>query len=358
MRKTILIWFFIGIAFADMFASGRWFPHSRRRESDAPPRIIRKCCSFGTDVRMAGIPWVRYSELTSIEKLGPHRFLGSREENNGIIYTLKGGFIDMGHVRDQADWVNYLYTKILEAREEGDTEIHLGKEAGEKSLDLCLSPELDSVSCLALAQRIAYDLSVWHEIATWYGASLVPLLPERYSSFSMEDNYSNLLGVLIAGKVLRQEGDYETNMTREIMHTLFGLEPVGSEDDTRLAMESVLDIWWTNKKPLPSGKILLKRHLGAYPEVSPWLIPAQRELFDLSTDSMVVLKVPDMDSQGLPLSNYYQLNFRVNQRIPDEYPGQRKNGVISQLDFPEVLKKIGQEVEDYSASKVGFSHFR
>ncbi|MDP3432015.1 MAG: DUF4056 domain-containing protein [Bacteroidota bacterium] len=42
-----------------------------------------------------------------------------------------------------------------------------------------------------LAGKIAYDLSVWHEIATWFGASTIPFVPERYSSFSVEDVYSN-----------------------------------------------------------------------------------------------------------------------------------------------------------------------
>lgn len=50
---------------------------------------------------------------------------------------------------------------------------------------------------LSLSGRIAYDLSVWHEIATWYGVSSVPLVSEQFSSFSPEDVYSNLLGLCL-----------------------------------------------------------------------------------------------------------------------------------------------------------------
>ena len=50
-----------------------------------------------------------------------------------------------------------------------------------------------------LAQWIAFQLSTWHEIATWFGWSALSIFPEEASAFSPEDLYSNLLGIRIAG---------------------------------------------------------------------------------------------------------------------------------------------------------------
>ena len=74
-----------------------------------PPRIIRTCCAFGTDLRVSIIPGLKYTMLTTPSLLGTHHYLGDKGENNGIIYTKRGGFVDFGHLRDVVDWTAYLY---------------------------------------------------------------------------------------------------------------------------------------------------------------------------------------------------------------------------------------------------------
>ena len=159
-----------------------------------PHRIIRTCCSFGTEMQLFAIPGIKLTETTSIEKIGTHHYLGDPSEENGIIYSRRGGFIDMAHLRDQSDWTAYLYSQMLENKKSGSLSMLLGREGGEKNLNVDISA-LSNLDMIHLAGKIAYDLSVWHEIATWFGASTIPFVPERYSSFSIEDPYSNLLGV-------------------------------------------------------------------------------------------------------------------------------------------------------------------
>ena len=55
---------------------------------------------------------------------------------------------------------------------------------------------------VALAQWLAFQLSTWHEIASWYGYAPVPYWPEKMSAFSPEDLYSSLLGIKLAGGIL------------------------------------------------------------------------------------------------------------------------------------------------------------
>ena len=305
-----------------------------------PPRIIRTCCSFGSEVKLMVFPAVKITDITSIEKLGMHHYLSAPDEGNGIIYTQKGGFIDIGHLRDIADWTAFLYTKIMTNRDNSSFQLKLGKEGGLKTLTLDIPAELSSEDAAILAGRIAYDLSVWHEIATWFGASTVPLLPERYSSFSIEDAYSNLLGAKLGIEAIKSDLPYEIAMTKLLVEALEKLNAVSSEEQTYEAMESVRDIWWTRDKKLPSRKVLLHRELTVYPAVAPLLIS------DKDVDSAIALEVPSYLSKGQPTSDYYTLNFKLNLKFPYKkmFP-ERKTREITQHDFQILLDYIQQDLE-------------
>ena len=54
-----------------------------------------------------------------------------------------------------------------------------------------------------IAQWVAFQMSIWHEIATWYGWSATGVFSEKASAFSPEDLYSNMLGIKIAGGIIR-----------------------------------------------------------------------------------------------------------------------------------------------------------
>ncbi|MFK7984147.1 MAG: DUF4056 domain-containing protein [Saprospiraceae bacterium] len=307
-----------------------------------PPRIIRTCCSFGAEVKLMGLPGLKITEVIGVDALGTHKFLGDKKkrEGNGIIYTKNGGFIDMGHVRDQADWTAYLYHLITNSK---GTSINqtLGHEGGLKTLTVDIPTNISPTDARQLAGKIAYDLSVWHEIATWYGASSIPFVPERFSSFSVEDAYSNLLGVTLGIQAIESDLPYEVAMTQLILSTLENLEAIQTEAGSIQAMEAVRDIWWTREKKLPSKKILLKRQLNVYPAVAPLLI-------DESSDNASAnfrLTVPQLTKKGEFLSSYYELSFKLNKKVPFRklFPN-RKKRQITQADFPFLIKAIEKEI--------------
>lgn len=306
-----------------------------------PHRIIRTCCSFGSEMQLFAIPGVKLTEITAMEKIGTHHYLGDPSEGNGIIYTRKGGFIDMGHLRDQADWTAYLYKQLLENRAKGNLSILLGREGGEKTLTAQIDPHLTKSDLIQLAGKIAYDLSVWHEIATWFGASTIPLVPERYSSFSVEDAYSNLLGVTIGIKAIQSELPYEEAVTRIIEETLKNLDVVSNETETYMAMEAVRDIWWTRDKRLPSSKVLLQRQVQVYPCLQPWLVPGWAG----SNQKAVELSVPEYASNGESLNHFYELEFRLNYKFPFRkmFP-ERKDRSITQNDFDRLLAHVAADL--------------
>ena len=321
---------------------------SEKQLNSPPPRIIRTCCSFGSEVSVMGIPGLKISDITSVADLGPHQYLGSEQEGNGIIYTRNGGFIDMGHLRDQADWTAYLFAHIMKNKENGLAIQRLGYEGGAKTLTILAPENMKAKDVMKLAGKIAYDLSVWHEIATWFGASYIPLLPERFSSFSVEDAYSNLLGVHLGIKALQSELPYEEAMTKLIYETLEELDAVGSVQETHDAMESVHNIWWTREKSLPSKKILLYRQLDIYPEVNPLTVPDEKY-----NTPLPALAVPLYTSDEKPLNQFYHLEFKVNIRFPYRalFP-MRKGRWVTPDDFGILIDRVGKELEAYEERKL------
>ncbi len=305
-----------------------------------PPRIIRTCCMFGFRVGVFGIPFLRLSAITSMEKMGQHHFLGGSSENNGVVYTRRGGFIDMGHLRDNADWTAWLYS-LLEANR-GDTLIErdLGYEGGEKRLRIFLPTEISDRDLLLLAGRIAYDLAVWHEIATWYGVSSVPLVSEQYSSFSVEDTYSNLQGILLGMEAIRHDLPYNEAMTRLVAKRLGELEAVDSKEETVAAMERVRDVWWTRIKRYPSSKVVMLRNVHPYEPVYPLLVEPAKE----SPVANPPLLLPAVTLAGDSLSHYYTLSVCVNHKFPLKrlFPG-NSDTQVTQHDFPRFLWDIHAE---------------
>jgi hypothetical protein len=322
------------LAKAPVFTEKDYFTH--------PPRIIRTCCAFGTDLRVSIIPGYKYTMLSSPEILGPHHYLGHKLENNGIIYTRRGGFLDFGHLRDYIDWTAYLYNLEKKSQQTGEIHINLGFEAGYKSLVIKIPASEKEDDLINLAGRIAYDLSIWHEISSWFGATAVPLVSERFSSFTVEDAYSNLLGSKIAAEAIKSELPYEQAVTEIIRLTLIDLEAVSTKDESYQAMEAVRDIWWTRKKHLPNNKVTLQRQLGVYYSILPCIVPG----WDSKNNPPYKLTVPETTLDGIPLSEFYTLTFDRNRKVPVKkiFPD-RPNRLVTQNDFREIITYIALRMQ-------------
>jgi hypothetical protein len=307
-----------------------------------PPKTIRVCCLFGAKVGITGLPFIKLTAVTSPEKIGQHCFLGKTSENNGLLYTGRGGFIDMGHLRDIADWTAWVYALIQNEQSLGCIRRNLGYEGGVKILEISVPPGISDEDMLLLAGRIAYDLSVWHEIATWFGVKSVPLVPEQFSSFSVEDTYSNLLGVLLGMEAIRSRRPYEEAMTELIRKKLEELEAVGSEKETLDALESVRDVWWTRNAHLPSNKVSIIRQTTVYEPINPLLIPGQF----LCTGNPFILVPPVEMNDGSPLTGFYSLKISLNYKFPlkNLFPG-KKEKFITQDDFTILIDEINRQYQ-------------
>lgn len=336
-KKFLLILILILIQFVQPFQGFTKAPVITKKElSVPPPRIIRTCCGFGVEIGIAGVPFAKKTDITSREIMGTHHYLGDKSERSGNIYTRRGGFLDMGHLRDCADWTAYLYNLIkISQTDPVFKNIELRNEGGAKSLKLNVPHDFTDEQIIGLAGKISYDMSLWHEISTWFGASYVPLVPEKFSSFSPEDMYSNLMGVHLGMRAIRSNLDYNQAMTNELSKMLDSLESVNTEAETFDAMLKVNEVWYTNTKKYPSNKITLKRYLELDSNLTPWLVHGYE-----SQLPPYLLRKPDSS-----LSQYYQLSLKLNFRFPvDSIFTGKIDHVITQYDFETFIGYIKSEI--------------
>ncbi|UKA12130.1 DUF4056 domain-containing protein [Photobacterium damselae] len=249
---------------------------------DAPVGV-RPCCAFGKDLKaeVGGVPVPFFSigNILGIEDLGSHVYndgsqgvssslLGMGKETNGIVYTQKGGFIDIAHVRDTADFTFYLYQEIHSKLGSG-TSIVLTPELRSRHVYL---PKKDTHGLTAqerqqisveLAGLMAFRLAQWHEIAQWFGLESVGGFSELASAFSPEDLYSNMLGAKVAMNILQQQPSiskqtFSQIFTQNLKAKLIALDIV-SADKAKQKMASLDGQWWDSSKRLPQKWVVLKR---------------------------------------------------------------------------------------------------
>lgn len=306
--------------------------------NSVPPRIIRTCCSFGAEVGVYGVPFLKLTEVTDIKSMGYHKYLGNKKEKNGLLYTKKGGFIDIAHLRDIADITTFLYATLQQNKSKNDLSLKMGSEAGIKTLHFYNFNKLTNVDLANLAGKAAYDLSVWHEISTWNGASYIPFVPERYSSFSVEDAFSNLLGVHLGIKAILSDLPYEKAMDINLKETLSKFQAVQTYQQTLDALMQVKGVWWSNEVRYPDKDVLIKRLFKVYGCISPMLV----ETNDFSTETLCV---PELTEQKKSLDKYYTLSIKTNYQIPLEkiFYKPSKDKIISQRDFQTLINYAQKE---------------
>jgi hypothetical protein len=347
------------------------------------PQRLRPCCAFGADLRTQvgalPIPLVAIGNIVGPADIGPHTYDGGllslrqgqdpqtgrdAGERNGLVYTCRGGFLDIAHVRDYADWTVFLAAQVFLALPDGAT-LDLFDKGGR--LRIVIQPvapaRLAAVGerelAIATGQWLAFRLAIWHETATWYGWSWFRAFPETASAFSPEDLYSDLIGTRIAGGIIQASGAdtdtlYEANMNvwlRRVLDRL-GAQPMAVG---RPAMFAVDGPWWDSSRRLPDKHLTRRRYLDIGPRLEPWRVTeagvdaATTALLDehCADQRPVVLRNPD-DHRGLPFREVATLEIEVGEGLvrrgfPLPRPGSTR---ITQDDFPSIVAAVAAEAHE------------
>lgn len=339
-----------------------------------PPIHLRPCCAFGKDISVQlsklPVPGYRVANVVSADDLGPHvydaGFAGKgtdREvkatENNGLVYTCRGGFIDTAHVRDYADWTVYLAHKFWRHLGESLT-LNFPPELGPRQIVLQaidvegLDESQKTVLAVTMAEWAAYHLSVWHEIAQWYGYGTFPtLFPEYASAFSLEDLYSNMLGSKIAAALIYSiatDSDqvYARNFDIWLENSLKYMGAVRAES-TRAYIASVDQLWWDSSKRLPDKYVVRKRVYNVATRQVPLRVPVNRiaaaeqpEL--MACDALVepTLLAIKEEVYGYKISEFLTLQIKLDSQYQNTFAfpneRQRKERLVTQMDFQSIAE--------------------
>jgi hypothetical protein len=363
------------------------FQHERTRPfspSDVPnipmPKALRPCCAFGTDLKVkvgaAPVPGFKLDNMRAAEDLGPHNYenglltLNPADdrralllENNGLVYTCRGGFIDVAHVRDNADLALYLATQAARNMVNGG-EAELPDQGAR--LRAVFQPIPGDVIehhgwrelAATTGSWLAFQVSIWHEIATWYGYASLSTWPEKLSAFSPEDLYSNMIGVRITRAIILSRQVFDDHMYNRAVDAWLSrlmerLQPV-SKDDGITAMRSVDGIWWDSTQRLPDWKVTLRRNMEIGPEIYPWLVTSAhpplpgRKAFEGCPEDAKLLPLRNPQGfEGLPFPEVAVLQIDVGDSLIEKgFPLPREGDRrITQADFPFVIEAIRHEVK-------------
>ncbi len=295
-----------------------------------PEPVARPCC-----VLRPSIPGI--DNIVEVSDLTNHvygKMVYPFFEKSGLIYTCKGGFVDLGHARDCIDYTGYLAAQAKAGLSKGAT-LQLNPDGATRTIRFKGTGQVPSDElCISLGQRISYELAIWHEIRTWFPGS-----GQRYSSFSPEDNYSNLLGTYMGADALRSPKVFEDAAVDAITTWLNNLKPM-PKSDTQLAFNTVKDKWWKENTTPVSADAVLRRHFDALGTVAPWQVPG---FAPCGTEAATALMVPDKGPGNEDLASLYFLEFGIPASIPAAVLALTSGGGNSPIvpsDFPALIAHI------------------
>jgi hypothetical protein len=239
--------------------SGRCKPSLLNEVSVSSPPLnipVRPCCLLMPHRHRLDQGGPAESFL-DIENLGEHN---TPNEMLGLVYTGKAGFVDLGHLREVCDQTKVVYDQLLAGQERINVLSGENSVVGQAEMLKC---PIDRI-LMKIAQSIAYDASVGHEIVTY--DSMKP--GHHNSSFSPEDLCSNLLGAIVAERsILQQEGkSYNRAVSEEIYKLLKDLESQTPEE-SRKAFDKINGRWVKYNSRLSglSPKYLQRRNFTHIP---------------------------------------------------------------------------------------------
>ena len=161
----------------------------------------------GPRARWGYVPTPRDAPFLGPEELGHHSYGFGVGEGSGMVYTLRGGSIDLDHLRGTADIARYAYQRCYSSiRNKGDgfsfgpsfewysNKVQFAYPDHWDRLDPAEKETMAQEIALQVGAMVGFHSTLWHEMLTWYGTHFLLIEPEFYSAFSWDDTYSNALG--------------------------------------------------------------------------------------------------------------------------------------------------------------------
>jgi hypothetical protein len=242
-------------------------------EADVGTDVLgRNCCALGANgaVDFPDLGFHKYRKgrpnATLLERQGED---GGK---HGYLYTRHGGFIDLGHVRDNIDYARFFAARYYNAPLSGRTGAmsFVYNEGADIHLEIAPRTERPRPElAAAMGAKLAYERALWHEIITFFPPASTIDIDEQFSSFAPEDLFSNAVGVLAGYRaILTPDTPFDLTAQQHLHRIIARLGPVHRADETTAAIALVKDHWWTSATFPP----VKRRNFDAFSPVRPWLL--------------------------------------------------------------------------------------
>jgi hypothetical protein len=329
-------------------------PAKARADDGAPSEKAerrRMCCALASHLPLhlgsAHVP-IELRIVGSPATIGHHSYSGAAasKETNGIVYTRRGGFIDTGHLRGIADLTARLTVLLRPLLARGEGVLRLHPRDGELLVRVrtAVPEEAITRTSALLAQRIAFQISIWIEITQYYGHTLIRGAEEYFSAFTPEDLYSNLLGARLGAGAVASALPYDRAMDALLAEALQSLEAVSSAE-TRRVLDALRGRWWRADTPWRSTAIPMVRSFDIGPHVQPVLAPADV----IPPGAPVALDVPELDDDGDPLAALYHLEILPDLRALPDFARAGSFPVVTADDLPRLVGGVRRSIESGEA---------
>lgn len=276
--------------------------------------------------------------------LGSHSYTPNPFEKNGIVYTCDGGHIDISHVRANADDTRFLARKTYETlmKQKGGFSFNLAFEQSRHKVEFCYPQSWSDLSekerektarelSLEVGAYLAFNATLWHEIMSWFGVRFALIDPQFNSAFSWEDVYSNILGIKLAIKALKDQDDgYDEAMTKAINRELKRLRVQPRKTAVKVT-EKMRGKWFKGNR-IP---VMLRRNTDIGIDdgyISPVLIPGVCE--DAEPELLAAPRLDILSTHG----------FTMTYKIAPVY---LEAGKVLRIIYPEGKGKLIEPIKHY-----------
>ncbi len=309
-------------------------------------------CSLdgGPRARLGCLPTAMFANP---DNLGTHNYTMPFTESSGIVYTCRGGSIDLDHIRGNADNTRYLFKKISKTLSKenkgfsfsltGESSVHKIQFTYPKDWES--RPNKDKIIeeiAYGTAPYIAFNATIWHEIMTWYGVHFLLIEPEFNSAFSWEDIYSNMVGITLSVEAMKdKQHSYNEAMTILLKKQLKGMQ-LQPESVAIRATQSVKGKWWD--KHFGTDMKMRNFDIGLDDGfVSPCLIPWVAECGNSQPLLLAAPSLATLKKYGFSMSHEIKPKILLQQGRIFKAANTKAKTIIPEKDFPAIIKAMKKE---------------
>jgi hypothetical protein len=283
--------------------------------------------------------------------IGSHKAVS---EGTGMLYTLRGGHIDLAHVRGPADQSKQAYERAYSCIVNGKKSFTV-KPAWERitnkvqfdypaNWDKTPKAQREKIAheiALKIAPLVGYNSSLYHEMLTWKGAKFFLIEPELKSSFSWEDIYSNAMGAWVATDALAKADGvgFNRTFTRLLDQELQRLQVVSKAKAEKIT-QSVEGKWYTSSS-------LMKKNMDSHldNDISPCIVPGY------TNAPPITYPLPTLDG----IEQYgIGVKYTVTSMFLENGTLKRIAGTSDALEPLKDFKPIMENIQREGVEKYGF----